>query len=106
MRDVVGGVVLKMCRGALTGSPSCMRVSEGAVGGVRTCDGVRVRLSGGRLTVRGGVVARGQGSHALAIMVASPGWRAVQIAATPPGGIMMGACAFVQLESEHVPRMW
>jgi hypothetical protein len=65
-----------------------------------------VRLSGGRLTVWGGVVARGRGSHALAIMVASPGWRAVQIAAAPLGGIMMGACAFVQLESEHVPRMW
>jgi hypothetical protein len=51
-------------------------------------------------------VARWRRSHALAIMVASPRWRAVQVAAAPPGRIMMGACAFVQLESEQVPRMW
>jgi hypothetical protein len=65
MRDVVAVSSWKRCRGALTGSLSRVRVSRGAVGGVRTCDGVRVRLLGGRVTVRGGVVARWRGSHAL-----------------------------------------
>jgi hypothetical protein len=70
------------------------------------CDGVRVRLLGGGVTVLGGVVARWRGSHALAMMAASPGWRAVQMDAAPPGGMLMGACALEQLESAQVPSMW
>jgi hypothetical protein len=58
------------------------------------------------VTGLGGVVARRRGSHALEMMAASPGWRAVQMAAAPPGGMLMGACALEQLESAQVPRMW
>jgi hypothetical protein len=101
MRAVVGAVVLEQ----VLGCPDGIGVSGGAVGGVCTCDGVRAHLSGGRVTVRGGVVARWRGSHALAIVAASPSWRAVQIAAAPPGGTLMGACAFEQLDNAQVPRM-